>query len=298
LRDIRRGEADVLTARDALVALRPDAVLLLDIDHDRDALALTAFAALLADAGWPLPHAHAPRPNTGLATGLDMDGDGRRGRADDAQGWGRFSGAGGMALLARWPVTPEADHSGFLWRDLPGARLPRVDGQLFPSDAVFAIQRLSSTGHWQVALETPQGPLSLMAWHAGPPVFGGPHQRNHWRNADETAFWRWQLDIAPPQGPFVLLGNSNLDPETGAGERAEMAALLAHPRLQDPAPEAPLPSGGAPTRANAHWPDGPGALRVLYLLPSQDIAVIDRGLIWPSPAARHAIVWADLRFGG
>ncbi|MFN4100969.1 MAG: endonuclease/exonuclease/phosphatase family protein [Pararhodobacter sp.] len=297
MRDIRREEPDVLTARDTLVALRPDAVLLLDIDHDRDSLALTAFAALLAEAGWPLPHAYAPRPNTGLVTGMDMDGDGRFNEGDDAQGWGRFSGAGAMALLSRWPIRPLTDHSTFLWRDLPEARFPRVDGRPFPSEDVFALQRLPSKGHWELALDTPQGPLTLLAWHAGPPAFGGPHQRNHWRNADETAFWRWRLDSAPPQGPFVLLGNSNLDPEAGNGERAEMTALLAHPLLQDPAPETPLPAGGPPTRANAHWPDGPGALRVLYLLPSRDITITDHGLVWPSPDARHAIVWADLRTG-
>lgn len=296
LRDIRRGNADVLAARDALLTLHPDAVLLLDLDHDRDLLALDAFAALLAGGGWPLPHAYAPRPNSGLATGLDLDGDGRRGGGDDAQGWGRFAGAGGMALLSRLPIAATTDHSAFLWRDLPGARLPRVDGRLFPSDAVFDLQRLSSTGHWQVTLATPQGPITLLAWHAGPPVFGGPHRRNHLRNADETAFWRWRLDTAPPEGAFVLLGDSNLDPEAGAGDRAEMARLLAHPLLQDPAPEAPLPTGGPPTRATANWPSGPGALRVDYLLPSRNLRVLDTGLVWPTPEATHAIVWADLVF--
>jgi len=298
LRDIRRGEADVLRARDALIALRPDAVLLLDIDHDRDAVALTAFAALLAEGGWPMPHHLAPRPNTGLATGLDLDGDGRRGEGDDAQGWGRFAGAGGMALLSRLPIRADhlTDHSARLWRDLPGARLPRQDGRLFPSAAVFDLQRLSSTGHWEVALDTPAGPLWLLAWHAGPPVFGGQLQRNHNRNADETAFWRWRLDggLGPLPGDFVLLGDSNLDPGAGAGERAEMARLLAHPLLQDPAPAAPLPTGGPPTTATGHWPDGPGALRVDYLLPAARLQVRDSGLIWPGADSRHAIVWADI----
>ncbi|MCB1390383.1 MAG: endonuclease/exonuclease/phosphatase family protein [Rhodobacteraceae bacterium] len=294
LRDIRRSAADVLRVRDALVALNPDAVLLLDFDHDRDLLALRAFQRMLADAGLALPQTFAPRPNAGIATGLDLDGDGRRGEADDAQGWGRFSGAGGMALLSRWPVAAATDHSAFLWRDLPGARLPRVNGEAYPSAAVFDVQRLSSTGHWEVTLDTPAGPLTLLAWHAGPPVFGGPHERNRRRNADETAFWRWRLDTAPPATPFVLLGDANLDPDAGAGERAEMAALLSHPLLRDPAPEAPLPSGGPPTRATASWPDGPGALRVDYLLPSRALRVLSTGLQWPSPEAVHAIVWADL----
>ena len=286
LRDIRRTEPDILAARDTLVALNPDAVLLLDFDHDRDGLALSAFATLLSDAGLPLPHHYAPRPNTGLATNLDLDGDGRRGEADDAQGWGRFSGAGGMALLSRLPILSATDHSAFLWRDLPANRYPRVDGQPFPSPQAFALQRLASTSFWDVTLDTPQGPLTLLAWHAGPPVFGGPHQRNHRRNADETAFWRWRLESGPRPipDPFVLIGDANLDPAAGAGDRAEIAALLAHPRLQDPL-------AGRPT---AQWPDGPGALRVNYLLPSAQLHILDSGVIWPEPAATHALVWADL----
>ncbi|MCW1931477.1 endonuclease/exonuclease/phosphatase family protein [Pararhodobacter zhoushanensis] len=286
LRDIRRTEPDILAARDALVALNPDAVLLLDVDHDRDLLAVSAFATLLSDAGLPLLHHYAPRPNTGLATGLDLDGDGRRGEADDAQGWGRFAGAGGMALLSRHPIVTATDHSAFLWRDLPASRYPHVGGQPFPSAQAFALQRLASTGLWDVTLDTPQGPLTLLAWHAGPPVFGGPHQRNHWRNADETAFWRWRLDggLSPVPEPFVLLGDANLDPAAGAGERGDIAALLAHPRLQDPL-------SGQPT---AHWPDGPGALRVDYVLPSAVLRRRDSGLVWPTPDATHAIVWVDL----
>lgn len=300
VRDIRRGDTDVLAIRDALVALSPDAILLMDIDHDRDDVALTAFAARMAEAGHPMPYALAPRPNTGMPTGLDLDGDGWRGTADDAQGWGRFSGAGGMALMSRLPIdgTTLRDHSAMLWRDLPGARLPRMDGRVFPADAVFAVQRLSSVGHWEVALRTPAGPVWLMAWHAGPPVFGGPHDRNRLRNAEETRFWTLRLNgfLGDVPEPFVLWGGANLDPEAGAGDRAIIAALLAHPRLQDPAPRAPLPSGGAPTAATGFWPDGPGALRVDYLLPSRDVRVVDSGLIWPTPQARHAIVWADLAF--
>ena len=76
-------------------------LLLLDLDYDLDGLALAAFADLLTAAGLALPHRIALRPNTGMATGLDMDGDGRFGTLDDAQGWGRFAGAGGMAMLSR-----------------------------------------------------------------------------------------------------------------------------------------------------------------------------------------------------
>ena len=204
LRDIRRQEADVLAARDVILAARPDILLLLRLDYDLNNSALNAFADLLAEAGHPMPHRFALRPNTGIATGLDMDGDGRTGTPDDAQGFGRFAGAGGMAILSRHPVDTSAvvDHSGFLWRDLPEAMIPRRDGSAFPSDAVFAIQRLSSTGHWQVPVVLPDGRrLTLLAWHAGPPVFGGRLDRNRRRNHDENAFWQHLLNGALPVTP-------------------------------------------------------------------------------------------------
>jgi len=300
LRDIRGRAADVLAVRDAIVALQPDAILLLDFDYDRDGLALTAFAGLLAEGGHPLPHWLAPRPNTGMATGLDLDGDGRTGTADDAQGWGRFAGAGGMALLSRLPLTPESfvDYTERLWHDLPGARLPMVAGQPFPSADTFAIQRLSTTGHWEVALQTRSGPLVLMAWHAGPPVFGGPHGRNRARNADETRFWLYRLsgELVPLPAHFVLLGNANLDAEDGDGDRSVMRALLADPHLQDPMPQAAPPGEPMPSAVTGRWPDNGLSLRVDYLLPSTTLRVLDGGLIWPGDAARHALVWADVAF--
>lgn len=300
LRDIRRGDADVLAVSEALVALAPDAVILLDIDHDRDGLALAALARRLEEGGHAMPVRLSPRPNSGLATGFDLDGDGRRGTPDDAQGWGPFAGAGGIALLSRLPLVQGSlrDHSAGLWRDLPGARLPMVGGRPFPGDAAFDVQRLSSTGHWEVTLDTPAGPLTLWTWHASPPVFGGPHGRNRARNADETRFWLRRLEGAfgPLPEHFVLLGGANLDMRAGDGDRAAMADLLAHPALQDPAPRAPPPQGGDASLATAIWPEGPGAMRVDYLLPSAAIRVVDSGLIWPPGGGRHALLWVDLTF--
>ena len=299
LRDIRRDEADVLIARDAIVSLRPDILLLLDIDWDLNDTTLLALMSSLSDAGHPMPHHFAPRPNSGMATGLDLDGDGRLGTADDAQGWARFAGSGGMALLSRWPIDTEnlVDHTSFLWRDLPDARLPQRNGQIFPSEAVYAIQRLASTAAWEVPVQVRGHPLTLMAYHAGPPAFGGSENRNFNRNADETAFWRYRLDGLlgpPPATPFVLLADANLDPVGGDGDHAEIQALLAHPALQDPQPVGQFPADGTQRRDTAFWRDGPGALRVEYALPSATLRVLDTGLIWPSNDARHAIVWLDI----
>ncbi len=302
LRDIRASAADVLAVRDLVATAQPDVLLLLRFDYDLDGLTLEAFASLLEVGGHAMSHRFALRPNSGQATGLDMDGDGRLGTSDDAQGYGRFAGQGGMAILSRLPFDHSGvqDHSQFLWQDLPGALIPEVDDAPFPSAEVFAIQRLSSTGHWQVPVITPSGTtLTLLTWHAGPPAFGGPHERNRRRNHDETAFWLHLLDgrlpSPPPGQPLVLMGNANLDPAAGDGMQAAIRSLLAHPALQDPEPLGQRPVADQPGPETAYWPRGPGALRVSYILPSVGLDIRDSGVIWPAEGAgNHALVWVDI----
>lgn len=275
----------MLSARDLIASARPDVLLLLHLDHDHRLAALTALQAHLAEAGHPMPHAFAPPPNTGLATGIDLDGDGRAGRLEDAQGWGAFQGSDGMALLSRWPLGPGQDLSAFLWADLPGHWMPPET-----PPAARAVQRLATTGFWIVPVQPEGGAaLHLLAWHAGPPAFGGVPGRNRARNHDEAAFWRQLLDgalpVPAPEGPIALIGNANADPARGDGDPAALAALLAHPRLQDPAPGSDTVDYPAP---------GPGRLRTSYILPDAGLRVLGTGTLWPDPPARHALIWVDL----
>jgi hypothetical protein len=308
LQDIRRGEDAQVAAVVAVIAtVRPDAILLLGIDHDLNLVAGAALSERLAAAGLPLNHRFGPRPNTGLATGLDLDGDGRRGGPRDAQGYGRFAGQGGMLLLSRLPIrAAEArDFTGMLWSDLPGALVP---------EGTPEVQRLSTTGHWEVPLDLPGGgTLRLLAWHATPPVFDGPEDRNGRRNHDEAAFWlrliEGDLPWPPPETPFLLLGGTNLDPSDGEGLREGMAGLLSSPALQDPAPRGA--SGrtepghkGDPSLDTALFGEAVGGLRTEVILPSAGLSVTGSGVFWPAEddplaatvaeASRHRLVWVDL----
>jgi hypothetical protein len=294
-----------------LAALDADVILLTEVDYDLGGVALEMLAGQLAAAGAPYVHRFALRPNTGTQTGFDVDGNGRIGDPADAQGWGLFSGQGGMAVLSRFPVDAPAvrDFSGFLWSDLPGALIPEGT-----DPGLLQVQRLATTGFWDVPVLTKSGPLHLLAWHASPPVFDGPEDRNGKRNHDEAAFWRLFLEgalpMAPPDGAFVLLGDGNLDPTDGDGLREGMAALLAHPAVQDPPPRGSHgrvepTHRGDPALDTALY-DSIGGLRLDYVLPSAGLTVTAAGVLWPDPAdpltadltaaSRHFPVWVDLEW--
>lgn len=290
---------------DAVLAIIADAdadlLALQGIDYD---LTLEALTRLAEATGYP--HSFALRPNTGMPTGLDMDGDGRLGGPRDAQGYGRFSGQGGMAVLSRYPIDADAvqDFSGLLWSDMPGALLPEKNDMPFPSAEAQAAQRLSTTGHWIVPIEGPGGPFDLMTFHASPPVFDGPEDRNGRRNHDEIRLWSLVLDGeigTAPTGPFVIAGDANLDPVDGDGIKTAIRDFLDRPDIQKLAPR------GHSGTDTVDWTDPvPGDLRASYMLPSTHWRVIDSGVLWPAPedpmaetaatASRHRLVWVDLSY--
>ncbi|WP_170428613.1 endonuclease/exonuclease/phosphatase family protein [Ruegeria arenilitoris] len=303
LRDIRRGDAQVSAVVGVLTETRPDILALQGIDWDFEGQAVSALVGQLKDAGLDYPFVFAAQPNSGIVTDLDLDGDGRTSGPGDAQGWGRFTGQGGLAVLSRYPIATDQvqDFSTLLWRDLPGAELPSLDGAPYPSEHAQRIQRLSAVAHWIVPIETPTGQLDLMTFHAAPPVFDGPEDRNGLRNRDEIRLWSAVLDGKvgrEPDGPFVIAGDANLDPARGDGRKEAIRGLLNDPRLNDP-----LPGDPNGDQTTVVW-KAVGPMRVDYVLPSSHWTVTDAGVHWPAAgteardiaekASRHRLVWVDL----
>ena len=287
-----------------LARLDADVVVLTGIDYDFGQATVTELAGALREGGADYPYVLALRPNTGVQTGLDLDGNGQTGEARDAQGFGRFAGSAGMAVLSRLPLGEVRDFSGLLWRDLPGADLPPD-----MTDAAREVQLLSTSGHYEVAV----GALRLLVWYATPPVFDGPEDRNGRRNKDEALLWLRLLEgglpWAAPEGPFVILGQSNLDPVDGDGLHQGMAALLESGAVQDPRPRGTASRQDAGQRGDAaldtaFYAKGVGGLRVDVLLPSAGLRVVASGVMWPddsdpfaatlAAASRHRPVWADI----
>ena len=318
LRDISRGkDAQLAAVVEVITTISPDILVVQGIDWDYDTRALEAFAKALEAAGAPYPHLFSARPNRGVPSGHDLNANGRLGEAADNFGYGTFTGQGGVALLSRYPIRREEmrDFSGFLWRDLPGHMMPETEeGTPFPTAEAQAVLPLSGSVHWVVPVDLPGGrTLSVLTYHAVPPVFDGPEDMNGRRNHDEARFWSLFLDGAfgdGPGGPFVLAGSATMDPFDSDGRPEALRALLADPRLQDPQP---VSEGGARAPDQGHrganaldtvdWPD-PGRLRVDYVLPSADLRVEGAGVYWPAPgqpghdaalsASRHRLVWVDV----
>ena len=347
IEDLRGDDAQIANTVEIVLRVRPDILLVNELDADPDGRALALFAERLAagTAGLPglaFPHRYQGPQNVGVFSGRDLDGDGVAAGPRDAWGFGRFPGQYAMAVLSRFPIERDAirRHAGFRWADMPEARRPvHPDGAPFHPDAVWEVLRLSSKSHWDVPIELPDGrTLHLLAAHPTPPVFDGPEDLNGRRNADELRLLRamidgpdWLRDDAGrpagiPEGtPFVVAGDLNADPADGDGIREAIRTLLAHPRLQDPAPTSPGAAAagarpgnrglaGDPARHTSDWSaaqEDHANLRVDYVLPSAGLEVAGKGVFWPAPGAPlhalvahrggrfassdHRLVWVDLR---
>lgn len=318
LRDILRGDdPQVQGVVGVINHIAPDIIVLSGIDYDFRLRALNALNDRLGGTGPEYPYAFSLRPNTGWSIPADVDGDGRLGGPADAHGYGEFSGQGGLAILSKFPILEDkvVDHSRRVWADLG---LPAG-----PPENAFDGLRLSTKAHWEVPIRLPSGEqFDIFTWHATPPVFDGPEDRNGRRNYDETVFWLDRLEAV--DSPVVVAGNANADPIDGDGLNQGIRSLLDHSRLQDPEPRsrggemaARIDGGvnlaqlGDPSLDTVDWRDGPndpGNLRVSYVLPSLEFDVLDAGVFWPAPgdpdrsligetgnlASRHRLLWVDL----
>ncbi len=317
-RDLAGDDGQARSVAAILQRVRPDVLLLLEVDRDPEALAMLEeryFAVPQPDGGEDLRYGHrfVPPVNTGIPSGFDLDRDGRPDGPGDALGYGSFPGQYGMVVLSRYPIDPDGIRcfGDLRWRDVPGATLPDDPATAEASDWLPPTARsmlpLSSKNHCVVPVRVDGRPLLLLASHPVPPVFDGPEDRNGRRNADEIRLWAQLLDGAPglpmiePGARFVLAGDLNADPQDGDSTGNPVHRwLLTHPRIAaEPVPRsdggvaASVRDGGinATHRGladhdTADFPEtngGPGNLRTDYALPSRSLRVLDAGVFWPAP---------------
>ena len=192
-RDILYGKSSQIRAALRLIAtIKPDVLALQRFDWDAELRAARAFQSALKAQGWEMQNLLAPRPNTGVATGVDIDGNGQIGGPGDAQSYGIFAGQRGLLLLSRLPfdVQNSQDHSQVLWAEVPQT-------QSTDPPEIAKVQRLAYVAMLQTSITWRQHPISLLTFHASPPVFDGPEDRNGRRNADEIAYAAALIDQLP-----------------------------------------------------------------------------------------------------
>ena len=321
-------DVEVRNVAEVLQRVRPDVVLLNEFDVDAEGLALDRFRENFLEVGQggakPIdyPYGVVLDSNTGVASGSDLNNDGqigtsRRAYGDDAFGFGEFPGQYGFAILSRYPIDIDGIRTfqQFLWKDMPGARLPDDPATAAPADfyspAELDVFRLSSKNHADVPVQVGAKTVHLLASHPTPPVFDGPEDRNGLRNADEIRFWadylrpgRRSSYIYDDEGQrgglgagerFVIAGDLNSDPFDGDSVEGAAQQVLEHPRVQDPSPTSPggveqsaLQGGanvehtGDPALDTADFNDrAAGNLRADYVLPGRNLQVTGASVFWP-----------------
>ncbi|MFI5402069.1 MAG: endonuclease/exonuclease/phosphatase family protein [Planctomycetota bacterium] len=304
---------------------RPDVLLINEFDFDAQSLGAKLFQdnylSVSQNGAPPIQYAYrymAPS-NTGVPSGFDLNNNGVVGGPDDALGFGFFEGQFGMCVYSRYPILFDRIRTfqKFLWKDMPGARLPDDLSTAAPADwyspAELAIFRLSSKSHWDVPIRIDGKVVHFLVSHPTPPVFDGPEDRNGTRNFDEIRFWAdyvtpgkktdYMVDDAGNRGGlfpgagFVIAGDQNSDPRDGDSIPGAIQQLLDHPKINDsviPSSEGAVEQAALQGGANAtHLSNpkfdtadfldtpGPGNLRADYVLPSHPIRVCDARVFWP-----------------
>jgi hypothetical protein len=311
----------LLAAAEIIHRIRPDVLVINEIDHDIDALQAGQDITLNArrfndtylnqgEAPLDYQYTYAAPCNTGFLAGKDFDNNGKvatdedRGSRDhggDCYGYGAYPGQYSMAILSRFPLETENARTfqKFLWKDLPDNLLPRE----WYSDDEIEIFRLSSKSHWDIPVRIGKQTIHLLVSHPTPPVFDGPEDRNGRRNYDEIRMWihyinndSVMMDDAGIRGGlaendgFIIVGDLNAAPQGDKLETGQRAIdqLLQHPLINDCGPllvsEGALDGQepGPPKYIERRTAGWAGrGLRIDHLLPSRDLEVVDGGVFWP-----------------
>ncbi len=318
------ASAQARTVAEIIQRARPEVLLINEFDFDSGNVALRLFQdnylSVSQNGADPIvyPYRYTAPSNTGIPSGFDFNNNGVIGGPDDAYGFGFFPGQFGMAVYSMHPIlySEIRTFQNFLWKDMPGARLPDDPATPAPADwyslEELAVFRLSSKSHWDVPIRVAGDTIHFLVSHPTPPVFDGPEDRNGTRNFDEIRLWADYITPGPsnfyiyddagdrgglaPNSRFVIAGDENSDPLDGDSIPGSIQQLLEHPLVNtkvtpssEGAAEAALLQGGAntthrsdPKYDTADFADtAPGNLRADYVLPRKNLRILDSAVFWP-----------------
>jgi 5'/3'-nucleotidase SurE len=354
--------AQAKTVAEIIQRVNPDVLLINEFDFDAEGTAAALFQqnylGVSQNGVEPVeyPYVYLAPSNTGIASGFDLDNNGEivttpgaPGFGNDAFGFGNYPGQFAMVLYSKYPIDTEnvRTFQNFLWRDMPGARLPADpedangdgDTENWFSEEELEVVRLSSKSHWDVPILVDDETIHVLVSHPTPPVFDGPENRNGLRNFDEIRFWADYINgadyIYDDEGSvgglaagsrFVIMGDQNSDPFDGDSVPGAIQQLLDDPLVNTITTPGAAGGTDAAQRQGSnnltHLSDpffdtadfgeaefnGPGNLRVDYVLPSQNLAIQEAAVFWPRadeenfdlvgdfpfPSSDHRLLYADV----
>lgn len=316
--------AQARTIAEIIQRTRPDVLLINEFDFVEGGVAAELFQdnylSVSQNGADPIeyPYYFVAPSNTGIPSGFDLDNSGSIGGPNDAFGFGFFPGQFGMAVYSMYPINYDDIRTFqlFLWRDMPGARLPDNPATPEPADWYSSeeldVFRLSSKSHWDIPIQIGDEVVHFLVSHPTPPVFDGPEDRNGTRNFDEIRFWadyiggkrgayiyddEGNFGGLPSGSLFVIAGDQNSDPLDGDSIPGAIQQLLNHPFVNsknapssEGGPEQSALQGGAnlthrsdPAFDTADFADtAPGNLRADYVLPRRNMQILDSAVFWPT----------------
>lgn len=325
--------------------IKPDILIINELDHDyksvSQGLGLNCFRFQEAylkrgDEGITYPHVFAAPCNTGIPTGLDLNNDGvvsdeqnvgSRNYGTDCFGFGTYPGQYAMGLYSKYPIDTNQVRTfqKILWKDLSGNHMPPD----YYDDKAVQIFRLSSKSHWDVPIIINGKKIHLFLSHPTPPSFDGDEDRNGRRNFDEIKFWVHYLadnqelyddkNISGGfngENSFLIAGdlNASMHSDSRYDDMVAIDQLLNHPKINDTG-EWLVSKGGWEGREEGppdYWERNTAKfgkdyrMRIDYLLPSQNIQIVDGGVYWPGSvedenghhlaetASDHRLIWLDI----
>jgi 3-phytase len=258
------GDPETDRVAEIIQRVRPDVLLINEIDFEPDNAAVEAFQENYLSvphngaAAIEYPFVYAPPSNTGISSGFDLNNNGVTDTTpgdlaygDDSFGFGEYPGRFALAVLSRYPIDYDAIRTFqlFLWKDMPGALLPNDPAIPGPADwyspEELAVFRLSSKTHADVPIDISGRTVHFLVSHPTPPVFDGAEDRNGTRNFDEIRFWadyvvpgtrskyihddEGSVGGLQPGASFVIAGDQNSDPLDGDSIEGSIQQLLDHP---------------------------------------------------------------------
>lgn len=235
-----------------------------------------------------------------------------------------FLGRYSLGLISRYPILHDQVRvlHDLAWHDLPGNSIDaiREDLDIEVPEGYWLFEKAIVV----VPIDVNGSILHVVLLH---PMTSGFHPMNPYRNHDELrALQLWlagELDAPgweplPEDAMFVLIGDWNVDPEDGDGDRASLPQVLSSPRVVTHFPEGEGGTKGVNPRRNTFlsgcgredgtlpWnPQNKMQMQLDYMLPSTTIGQpTESGIFWPTypsedwnlacRASDHRLMWEDL----